>query len=84
MTVWKSTPRSCHDLSPRQLEALALVAEGCTNAEIGARMWTTEHTARRHVVNIFAKLGARSRAHCVHLAYQRGLLKPVPGAGGQP
>jgi DNA-binding CsgD family transcriptional regulator len=61
-----------------------LVAEGCTNAEIGERLWTTEHTARRHLVNIFAKLDARSRAHCVHLAYQRGLLKSPAGAGDQP
>lgn len=61
-------------LTGRQMQVLALVADGLTNTEIGARLWLTLPTAREHVVKIFGRLGARNRAHCVNLAYRRGLL----------
>jgi DNA-binding NarL/FixJ family response regulator len=44
-------------LTPRELEVLALMAEGCTNVGIGRRLFLTERTVETHVGSILAKLG---------------------------
>ncbi len=64
-------------LSARELEVLGLVAEGLTNRQIAERLVISEHTAIRHVANVFRKLGANNRATAVRMATQQGLL----GAG---
>lgn len=61
-------------LSPREREVLALVAEGKTNRDIAAALMISQHTAGRHVENIFAKLGVTSRAAATAFAYEHGLL----------
>ncbi len=66
-------------LSRRELEVLALVAEGLTNRGIAERLVISEHTAVRHVANLMAKLGAPSRAAAVRIAAERGLLVSEPG-----
>src|SRR3954449_3429629 len=43
-------------LTRREREVLALMAEGCSNAGIGRRLWVTEGTVENHVHNIMAKL----------------------------
>ena len=63
-----------HVLSKREREVVQLVAAGLTNAEIAARLVLSEHTVHRHVSNILAKLGTRSRAAAASTAAQRGLL----------
>lgn len=50
------------DLSPRETEVFALLAEGLTNREIAKRLYISEVTAKVHVRRIFEKTGARSRA----------------------
>jgi DNA-binding NarL/FixJ family response regulator len=67
-------------LSSRELEVLGLVADGLTNREIAERLVISQNTAIRHVANIFAKLGAGSRAQAVRLAAERGLIDLSPGA----
>ena len=57
----------------------ALVAEGLTNRQIAERLVISEHTAIRHVANVFRKLGAGNRATAVRLATQRG---PARGRDG--
>jgi PAS domain S-box-containing protein len=52
-------------LSPRQLEILALVAEGLSNAEIGSRLYLTESTVKWHVRKILRALGVANRAQAV-------------------
>jgi DNA-binding CsgD family transcriptional regulator len=52
-------------LTPRELEVLALVAEGLSNRAIGERLVITEKTAGHHVSNIFCKLGVHNRAQAV-------------------
>ena len=44
------------DLSPREREVLALMAEGLTNVGIARRLWLTERTVETHVTNILLKL----------------------------
>jgi DNA-binding NarL/FixJ family response regulator len=48
-------------LTARQLEVLALVAEGLTNAEIAERLVVSRRTAEHHVAAVLTKLGAGSR-----------------------
>jgi DNA-binding NarL/FixJ family response regulator len=48
------------DLTEREREVLAEVAEGLTNAEIGRRLFITERTVEVHTKQIFAKLGLES------------------------
>ena len=45
------------DLTPREREVLALMAEGRSNAGIARRLWVTEGTVAKHVKSILAKLG---------------------------
>ncbi len=52
-------------LSPRQLEILALVAEGLSNAEIASRLYLTESTVKWHVRKILRALGVANRAQAV-------------------
>jgi PAS domain S-box-containing protein len=52
-------------LSPRQLEILALVADGLSNAEIASRLYLTESTVKWHVRKILRALGVANRAQAV-------------------
>jgi DNA-binding CsgD family transcriptional regulator len=55
-------PRHVGELTRRETEVLALLAEGCSNAEIAQRLVISRRTAEHHVAHILAKLGLRSRA----------------------
>jgi DNA-binding CsgD family transcriptional regulator len=66
--------RAEHGLSPRELEVIRLVAAGKTNREIAAALVISEHTAARHVQNIFAKLRVSSRAAATAFAFEHGLV----------
>jgi PAS domain S-box-containing protein len=52
-------------LSPRQLEVLTLIAEGCSNDEIAARLFLAESTVKWHVAQIIRRLGVANRAQAV-------------------
>jgi PAS domain S-box-containing protein len=52
-------------LTPRQIEILALVAEGLSNAEIGDRLFLAEPTIKWHVGKILRALGVANRAQAV-------------------
>jgi DNA-binding NarL/FixJ family response regulator len=61
-------------LTARESEVLSLLADGATNRQIAERLVITRPTAARHVANIFAKLGVRSRAQAARRAAELGLL----------
>lgn len=61
-------------LSPRELEVLGLVAHGLSNAQIGARLYISEGTVKRHLTNIYLKLDVRSRTKAINKAAQLRLL----------
>jgi DNA-binding NarL/FixJ family response regulator len=61
-------------LSPRELEVLALVADGATNRAAGQRLHLSEATVKTHLLSIYAKLGVGDRAAAVAEGFRRGLL----------
>ncbi|GAA1578328.1 MULTISPECIES: response regulator transcription factor [Kribbella] len=64
--------------SPRELEVLAAVARGLSNAEIGRELFIGEATVKTHLQRLFAKLDVDDRTRAVTVAIERGLL-PSPG-----
>ena len=66
-------PEAPDDLTPREVEVLALIAEGLTNTEIAERLVVSAATVKSHVNHIFAKIGARDRAQAVVYAYANGI-----------
>ena len=68
-------------LTAREREVLTLVGQGCTNEEIGARLYLSPLTAKTHVSRIMTKLAARDRVQLVIAAYETGLVTPgvIPG-----
>jgi len=62
----------------RELEVLAGVARGLTNADIGRELFIGEATVKTHLLRVFAKLGVDDRTRAVLVAVERGLL-PSPG-----
>ena len=73
-----TTPPARFGLSGRELEVLALVAEGRTNGEIGTALFITPKTASVHVTHILNKLGVSSRIEAALFAAQSGLIaEPV-------
>lgn len=61
-------------LSEREREVLALVAEGCSNAEIGRRLYIGEATVKTHLAKAYEKLGVNDRTSAVLRALDLGLL----------
>lgn len=62
-------------LTPREMEALEMLAEGISNKQIAARLHISEHTAKFHVNSILNKLGAGTRTEAVMRGLRSGLLK---------
>lgn len=61
-------------LTPREIEVLAMMAEGLGNKTIAYRLNISEHTVKFHVGSIFGKLGASSRTEAVMLGIRQGLI----------
>jgi NarL family two-component system response regulator YdfI len=72
-------PAAGGDLSQREQEVLAWLADGASNREIALHLHITERTVKAHVTGIFNKLGVNSRAEAVAVALRQGLLPSEPG-----
>jgi len=64
----KSWAQAFADLSHREMQVLARVAQGQTNREIGEALYLSERTARNHVSSILSKLNLTSRAQAAAYA----------------
>ncbi len=68
-------------LTTRELEVLAEVTGGLSNAEIAQTLFISEATVKTHVARMLAKLNLRDRVQAVVFAYEHGLA-PTPRARG--
>jgi DNA-binding NarL/FixJ family response regulator len=73
----RAWPKHYGTLTKRETEVLALLAAGCSNAEIGERLYISRRTAEHHVANILSKLGMRSRTEAAAYAARELPERPV-------
>lgn len=65
--------RALHDLTPREVEVLTLLAQGFTNKEIAELLVISANTVKRHLKSVFDKLGVHTRAAATARAISAGL-----------
>ena len=63
------------ELSPRERQVLALIADGSENKQIARELGISEATVKTHLKSAFDRLGVRSRAEAVAVALREGLLE---------
>lgn len=66
------------DLTSREWTVVALIAEGLTNREIASVLGISSETVKSHVRHALARMGCRSRAEMVNVAWKRAYLPPDP------
>jgi len=67
-------PGDLEPLSAREVEVLHCLAEGLTNAQIGARLFVSRETVKSHVAHLLRKLGVEDRAAAARRGRQLGLV----------
>jgi DNA-binding CsgD family transcriptional regulator len=72
------------ELTRREGEVLAMLAEGETNASIARRLVVSEDTVKTHVKHILRKLGVRNRSHAVSLYFRGARKMPLSGNENHP
>jgi DNA-binding NarL/FixJ family response regulator len=72
----RAVRKSLDELTPREREVVALVANGLSNEEISHKIYVSPSTVKTHCARAMIKLGARDRAQLVVFAYQAGLVRP--------
>jgi DNA-binding NarL/FixJ family response regulator len=73
----ETKPARGEELSARELEVLALIAQGASNKRIARQLRIAERTVKAHVTSVFQKLVVDTRAQAVAVALRRGLLGPA-------
>ncbi len=82
--AYEAAPAPPSTLTPREREVVALIASGRSNKAIAEELFISPATAARHVANILAKLGFRSRAQVAAWAADNHGDLPGPAAGHAP
>jgi DNA-binding NarL/FixJ family response regulator len=78
--VLTSPPGTLRGLTPRELEILGFLVDGCSNGEIARRLVVAQRTVAAHVEHILIKLSARTRTLAAVRAEREGLYVPRPPA----
>jgi DNA-binding NarL/FixJ family response regulator len=78
LTPGPARPTVGADLTAREREVLAMLADGCSTEEIGKGLFLSLHTVRNHVRNILTKLHARTKLEAVVIAARGGLVDLRP------
>ena len=68
-----AAPNASTSLTPRETEVLLLLARGLTSNEISDELFVSVRTVGRHITNIYAKIGARTRADAASYAVRHGM-----------
>lgn len=68
-----------YGLTHRELEVLGLVTEGCSNKEVASRLSITEDTVKRHLTNIFDKVGMSTRLELALFALKNNVVGRAHG-----
>jgi DNA-binding NarL/FixJ family response regulator len=70
-------PRAVHDLTPRELEVLSLMAEGLRHEQIARRLFISPKTVATHVEHILRKLAVRNSTEAIAVAFRQEILGGV-------
>ena len=70
-----ASPRSPTGSPAREVDVLRLIAHGCSNREIGASLFISEHTAANHVRSILRKTDCANRTEAAAYAFRRRLVE---------
>ena len=73
-SVRPASPDDGSELTRREREILALVAEGSSNGTVARKLWVTEQTVKFHLSNIYRKLGVSNRTAASRWAHDHGML----------
>jgi DNA-binding NarL/FixJ family response regulator len=78
-SMGSASPTRSYGLTPREIEVIGLVTEGCSNKEVAFRLTITEDTVKRHLTNIFDKVGMSTRLELALFALKNKLAVKKPG-----
>ena len=70
--------RKTYGLTPRELEVVGCIVEGCSNRDIAKQFTISEETVKRHLSNIFDKTGVSTRLELALFAIAHQLVMPQP------
>src|ERR1700761_836384 len=70
--------RKTYGLTPRELEVVTCIVEGCSNKDIAKQFTISEETVKRHLSNIFDKTGVSTRLELALFAISHKLVEPNP------
>ena len=74
-TKKEALPTSRFKLTARELQIIALITQGCTNRDVAQSLSITEETVKRHLTNIFNKVGMSNRLELALFAIEHGIVR---------
>ena len=70
-----SQPQNRFGLTARETEIISFITQGCMNRDIASSLSITEETVKRHLTNIFNKVGMSNRLELALFAIEHGLVR---------
>ena len=68
--------RKTYGLTPREMEVVQCIAEGCSNKDVARQFTISEETVKRHLSNVFDKTGVSTRLELALFAIEKKLFVP--------